>query len=193
MSIKRYAIPVVAAGMMSASFIGATSAQATPVVANAAPMVSSPVVSPSAPADSREGSVTRITKVTVPMHGVAKKGISKDENLRIRGNCGTAFMYVSRVGTGAIHIDYGFEYLKHAAIFVNAQASIINLDGAGAAYDSYAAPQAYSGVGSGSETSMQRHETLASIRSLPTSARLECSTTASVRQVWSSTGTYNLC
>ena len=71
----------------------------------------------------------------------SKKGVSP--NTVITGNCGTAFLYASRVGYDEAHIDYGFDHLAHPAIYVNAHAGMINLDGAGTAHDSYSGPQAY--------------------------------------------------
>lgn len=89
--------------------------------------------------------VANTVKVMIPMHAVAKPTPgAPSPNVVAPGNCGTAFLYVSRVSYDEAHIDYGFEYLSSSSIFVNASAGMVNRDGPGTANDSYAQPQAYS-------------------------------------------------
>lgn len=103
----------------------------------------SPAAATSAP--SPHHGATTTTRISIPMVAVAKpnaQGVTP--NLVIPGDCGTAFLYLSRVDTGEAHVDYGFDNLANRSIFVNASLGMITLDGPGTAYDSYAWPQAYS-------------------------------------------------
>jgi len=89
---------------------------------------------------------TDTVKITVPMHQVPKSRATggATPNVVVPGDCGTAFLYVSRTGVGAAHLDYGFYNLSSASIWVNANAGMVNLDGPGTAADSYSRPQWYS-------------------------------------------------
>ena len=103
----------------------------------------SPAAAASAP--SPHHGATTTARISVPMVAVAKpnaRGVTP--NLVIPGDCGTAFLYLSRITTGEAHVDYGFDNLSSRSIFVNANLGMINRDGPGTAYDNYARPQAYS-------------------------------------------------
>lgn len=61
----------------------------------------------------------------------------------VPGNCGRAFLYVSRVAHDEAHLDYGFDNLALHAISYTAQAGGINLDGAGVFSDAASGPLAF--------------------------------------------------
>lgn len=79
-------------------------------------------------------------RIAIPMYAVAHqaKGISQP-SISITSNCGTAFLYVSRVSeyVAEAHVDFGFQNLAHPAIWVTAHTSMVNVDGPGTATASW--------------------------------------------------------
>lgn len=85
-----------------------------------------------------------MVKIEVPMYAVSKQaGTTASPYTVIPGNCGTAFLYVSRVGHDEAHVDFGFEYLTDSALWVSGHVGMINLDGSGTAYASWSGPTSY--------------------------------------------------
>ncbi len=69
-------------------------------------------------------------RLAIPMHVVEPAGRvgAKVPTKRIVGNCGTAFLYLSRVDNDATRAVYGFDKLKNRSISYSANATFINED-----------------------------------------------------------------
>ncbi len=96
------------------------------------------------PASASDGATTAAppadtVTVEIPMQVVPKQSSNGGvtPNVVIPGNCGTAFLYASRTGTGQAHVDFGFEYLTTPAVYVSGHVGMINLDNQGTAYQSW--------------------------------------------------------
>lgn len=96
------------------------------------------------PASASDGATTAAppadtVTVEIPMQVVPKQSSdgAVTPNVVIPGNCGTAFLYASRTGTGQAHVDFGFEYLTTPAVYVSGHVGMINLDNQGTAYQSW--------------------------------------------------------
>ncbi|HEY3546504.1 MAG TPA: hypothetical protein VGK17_10475 [Propionicimonas sp.] len=115
-------------------------ALAVPTAANA---VSTPPAgaSPARVAETAAPSADTVT-IEIPMQVVPTKSSNGGvtPNIVIPGDCGTAFLYTSRTGTGQAHIDFGFANLTTPAVYVSGHVGMVNLDNAGTAYQSWGGP-----------------------------------------------------
>lgn len=98
----------------SGAFIIATALAGTPALAATAP-----------PADSSE-----VIEIPMTLFPHSSTGMHAQPNIVVPGNCGTAFLHVSRTQGDEAHIDFGFSTLKIHAVWVSGQVTAFN-DGTG--------------------------------------------------------------